>query len=167
MPDFPRGEWKKGQPEPDVTKLTARPVQSGSSCYLDEDTFERLAASVIAQLKGAGKECAKTELEIFSLRKMDKARTKVVYYRNVTVTSLEQASTAWHAGCQNIPELAALDWSKDKSEKTKKWVCSLLNHAPQVVVVHQSKFYGEQGRNLQPVPSTDRTITLGSSSYVD
>jgi hypothetical protein len=31
MPDFPRGEWKKGQPEPDVTKLTARPVQSGSS----------------------------------------------------------------------------------------------------------------------------------------
>jgi hypothetical protein len=32
MPDFPRGEWKKGQPEPDVTKLTARPVQSGSSC---------------------------------------------------------------------------------------------------------------------------------------
>lgn len=88
--------------------------------YLDEDTFERLAASVIAQLKGAGKECAKTELEIFSLRKMDKARTKVVYYRNVTVTSLEQASTAWHAGCQNIPELAALDWSKDKSEKTKK-----------------------------------------------
>ena len=32
MPDFPRGEWKKGQPEPGVTKLTARPVQSGSSC---------------------------------------------------------------------------------------------------------------------------------------
>ena len=32
MPDFPRGEWKKGQPEPDVTKLTARPLQSGSSC---------------------------------------------------------------------------------------------------------------------------------------
>ena len=51
--------------------------------------------------------------------------------------------------------------------KNFKWVCSLLNHAPQVVVVHQSKFYGEQGRNLQPVPSTDRTITLGSSSYVD
>ena len=50
MPDFPRGEWKKGQPEPDVTKLTARPVQSGSSCHLDEATarntfFRGLAAS--------------------------------------------------------------------------------------------------------------------------
>jgi hypothetical protein len=66
--------------------------------------------------------------------------------------------------------LAILADQCDSNEKRAilfKWVCSLLNHAPQVVVVHQSKIYGEQGRNLQPVPSTDRTITLGSSSYVD
>jgi len=86
--------------------------------YQKEDSFKQLAASVVEQLKGLGTENAKAELEIFSLRKMDKARTKVVYYRNVTVASLEQASMAWHAGCQNIPPLAARDWSKDKSEKT-------------------------------------------------
>ena len=86
--------------------------------YRQKDSFERLAASVIEQLKGSGTEIAKAELEIFSLRKMDKARTKVVYYRNVTVASLEQSSTEWHAGCRNIPELAALCWSKDKNEKT-------------------------------------------------
>ena len=88
--------------------------------YQKEDSFKRLAASVIEQLKGLGVENAKAELEIFSLRKMDKARTKVVYYRNVTVSLLEQASAAWHTGCQNIPPLAVRDWSKDKNEKTGK-----------------------------------------------
>lgn len=88
--------------------------------YRQEDSFERIAASVIAQLKGLGTKITKAELEIFSLRKMDKARTKVVYYRNVTVASLEQSSTDWQAGCRNIPTLAALCWSKDKNEKTGK-----------------------------------------------
>jgi hypothetical protein len=95
-------------------------VQPQDISWQNEDTFEQLAASVIEQLKGLGTESAKAELEIFSLRKMDKARTKVVYYRNVTVASLEQASAAWHEGCQNIPVLAVRDWSKDKNEKTGK-----------------------------------------------
>ena len=46
MPDFPRGEWKKGQPEPDVTKLTARPVQSGSSCENLGEWFDRDESTV-------------------------------------------------------------------------------------------------------------------------
>jgi len=95
-------------------------VQQQDVSYQNEDTFERLAASVIEQLKGTGTESAKAELEIFSLRRMDPARIKVVYYRNITVASLERASVAWHAGCRNIPELAARDWSKDKNEKTGK-----------------------------------------------
>ena len=95
-------------------------VQRQDDSYQQEDSFERLASSVIEQLKGSGTEVAKTELEIFALRKMDKARTKVVYYRNVTVASLEQESAAWHAGCRNIPGLAARDWSKDKNGKTGK-----------------------------------------------
>jgi hypothetical protein len=86
--------------------------------YQNEDTFERLSASVIGQLKGVGTEIAKAELEIFSLRKMNKAQTKVVYYRNITVAWLAEASIEWHAGCQNIPELTVRGWSKDKSEKT-------------------------------------------------
>lgn len=86
--------------------------------YLNEDTFERLAATVIEQLKGAETEIAKAELEIFSLRKMNKAQTKVVYYRNITVALLEQASTMWGAGCRNIPKLTVRSWSKAKNEKT-------------------------------------------------
>ena len=88
--------------------------------YQKEDKFERLAKSVIQQLRGQGGAVPDEQLEIFSLRKMDKARTKVVYYRNITVASLEEASVLWHEGCQNIPALDVRDWSEDKNEKTKK-----------------------------------------------
>lgn len=81
------------------------------------ENFEHLAKTVIAQLKGTGKKVAEAELNIFSLRKMDKARTKVVYYRNITVDSLEKASMFWHEGFQNIPNLNICDWSKDKNDK--------------------------------------------------
>ncbi|KAF0189584.1 MAG: hypothetical protein FD168_839 [Desulfobulbaceae bacterium] len=87
---------------------------------LREDKFERLAESVIEQLKGLGRGAAEAELEIFSLRKMDKARTKVVYYRNTTVASLETASKIWHDGCRNIPSLDIGDWSEAKDEQTGK-----------------------------------------------
>lgn len=85
------------------------------------EKFEHLAKTVIDQLKGTGKAVAEAELNIFSLRKMDKARTKVVYYRNITVGSLENASKAWHDGFQNIPDLNICDWSEDKNEKGKSF----------------------------------------------
>ena len=88
--------------------------------YQKEDKFERLAKSVINQLKGQGKDVSNEQLEIFSLRKMNKAQTKVVYYRNITVASLEDASAAWQEGCQNIPALDVRDWSKNNNEKTGK-----------------------------------------------
>ena len=102
-----------------LTKLFGAQKQKEDP-YQKEDRFERLAKSVIAQLKGQGNSAFDAQLEIFSLRKMDKARTKVVYYRNATVESLEEASALWHEGCQNIPTLDMQDWSEDKNEKTGK-----------------------------------------------
>jgi len=87
---------------------------------LRTEKFELLAKSVIEQLKGLGRGKAAAELELFSLRKMDKARTKVVYYRNATVASLEMASKVWHQGCRNIPSLNIRDWHKEKDEQTGK-----------------------------------------------
>lgn len=92
----------------------------GAQFDLGAEKFEQLAKSVTDQLKGLGRDAAEAELEIFSLRKMDKARTKVVYYRNATVASLEMASKAWHEGCRNIPSLDVRDWSKKKNEQTGK-----------------------------------------------
>lgn len=86
-----------------------------------EEKFEHLAKTVIDQLKGTGEAVTEAELNIFSLRKMDKARTKVVYYRNITVGSLEKASKAWHDGFQNLPDLNICDWSEDKNEKGRSF----------------------------------------------
>ena len=84
---------------------------------LAEQKFKTLAESVIAQLEGTGEEAKDSDLEIFSLRKMDKARTKVVYYRNTTVASLEAASRAWDAGFKNIPPLDIRTKGNSKNEK--------------------------------------------------
>jgi hypothetical protein len=89
---------------------------------LNMEKFERLAQTVISQLKGTGKAATEaTELNIFSLRKMDKARTKVVYYRNITIDSLEEASKDWHEGFQNVPVLDIRDWSVTKNDKGKNF----------------------------------------------
>jgi hypothetical protein len=108
-------------PEPG-TKITLTKMFGAQedNSYEKKDTFERLAKTVIGQLQGLGGAVADAELEIFSIRKMDKARTKVVYYHNTTITSLEKASKEWQEGCQNIPSLDVRDWSQDKSEKTGK-----------------------------------------------
>jgi len=90
------------------------------NAYQREDKFEQLSQSVVKQLQGLGQTALDSQLELFSLRKMDKARTKVAYYRNVTLESLEDASTAWHEGCQNIPTLNVWDWSEVKNKKTGK-----------------------------------------------
>ena len=88
---------------------------------LAEQKFEKLAQSVIGQLKGTGKTEISSELEIFSLRKMDKARTKVVYSRNITVATLEASSRAWHEGFLNIPNLDIRAWSETKNDKGKSF----------------------------------------------
>ena len=86
---------------------------------LAEQKFTKLSESVIRHLKGLGGTARNDLIEIFSLRKMDKARTKVVYYRNTSITMLETASREWQDGCKNIPSLDIKDWSA-KDEKTKK-----------------------------------------------
>lgn len=88
---------------------------------LSEQKFQDLSKSVIDQLKGTGEGAKDGDIEIFSLRKVDNARTKVVYYRNTTVGSLEAASREWDAGFKNIPPLDIRTWSDEKDEKGKSY----------------------------------------------
>lgn len=87
----------------------------------EESKFEELSESVISQLRGTGQDAKDAAIEIFSLRKMDKARTKVVYYRNTTVASLEAASRAWNTGFKNFPPLDVRTWSAEKNERGKSY----------------------------------------------
>lgn len=111
--------YPRALPEKKITLAKMFGAQEDSA-YEKLDTFENLSKTVIEQLKGLGTVLASGELEIFSIRKMDKARTKVVYYHNTTVKALEQASASWHKGCKNIPLLDLQDWSKDTAERTGK-----------------------------------------------
>ena len=43
-------------------------------------------------------------IQIFILRKIDKARTKVVYTRQTDSYELEKCSEEWYCGCKNIPK---------------------------------------------------------------
>ena len=80
--------------------------------------FEEYAKEIIAGLRGLAKPMKEIELQIFSLRKMDKARTKVMFHRNYTAQRMADAATEWQAGCKNIPNIFWRVWGEEKG----KWL---------------------------------------------
>jgi hypothetical protein len=80
--------------------------------------FEEYAKEVIAGLRGLAKPMKEIELQIFSLRKMDKARTKVVFHRNYTAQRMADAAAEWQDGCYNIPNIIWRVWGEEKG----KWI---------------------------------------------
>lgn len=83
-----------------------------------EARFANAAKSVIDGLKASAKDLNAIELRVFSLKKMDKARTKVVFHRNYTAQRLVDASRQWETGCTNIPDISIRVWSDKKGEWT-------------------------------------------------
>lgn len=80
--------------------------------------FENYAKDVIACLEGVKRNLKDVELRIFSLRKMDKARTKVVFHRNYSAQRLADAAIEWQQGCANIPLLEFKTWGEEKGKTT-------------------------------------------------
>lgn len=80
------------------------------------ERFESYASDVINCLYGLGTNLRNIELHVFSLRKMDKARTKIVFQRNYTAQRLEYAAKEWQQGCSNIPPIQVMAWGKEKGK---------------------------------------------------
>lgn len=78
--------------------------------------FENYAKDVVACLKGAAQALKEIELRIFSLRKMDKARTKVVFHRNYSAQRMADAAIEWQKGCANIPSIEFKSWGEEKGK---------------------------------------------------
>ena len=78
--------------------------------------FAEYARDVIVQLKGINKDLKQVEIHVFSLRKMDKARTKVVFHRNYSAERLATAAADWQTGCDNIPAIRISAWGDNKGE---------------------------------------------------
>lgn len=78
--------------------------------------FVAYAKDVVSQLKGINVDLKRVEIHVFSLRKMDKARTKVVFQRNYSAERLANAATDWQMGCDNIPTIRIPTRSEENGE---------------------------------------------------
>lgn len=77
----------------------------GSSKNLEESFTTRSEKFVQELIKSKDPEVDSQAkwIQIFILRKIDKARTKVVYTRQTNPYELEACSEAWNCGCKNLP----------------------------------------------------------------
>lgn len=69
-------------------------------------SFEMAAETFIEEIKKTkipGTDPMSERIQYFVLRKLDKARTKIVYSYNISPREIEKRSEQWTAGCQNIP----------------------------------------------------------------
>lgn len=57
----------------------------------------------LRKTKEAGTDSNSKQIRVFVLRKIDKARTKVIYTRQTDADELERCSEAWTCGCANLP----------------------------------------------------------------
>lgn len=69
-----------------------------------EARFENIAKEFIKTLTGLPAEEKPDSIQIFTIRKMDKARSKVIFTRNCSPEQLIQAAESWEKGCLNTPE---------------------------------------------------------------
>jgi hypothetical protein len=91
------------------SKLPEIPGQHGCAALFGgigaETHFEKAAENFIRVFKGLTPEKKPEYIQVFSIRKMDRARSKIVFTRNMTLDGFITAAEAWQAGCQNIPQL--------------------------------------------------------------
>lgn len=79
--------------------------------------FTHTAADVTKALKGQiAKEKNDIPINVFALRKMDKARTKIVFDRRYTAKGLIEAASTWQLGCSNVPKCIIRHWGAHKGE---------------------------------------------------
>ena len=102
-------------------QLPKMPVQltsllGASAEAVDIRSFSVLAKQVIDCLSGITPDLNQVELEVFALRKMDKARTKVVFHRNLSAQKLKERADSWQHGCENIPNIRFKEWGEKKGD---------------------------------------------------
>jgi len=69
-----------------------------------ESRFERVAEEFVATFRGIPPKQQPDYINVFAIRKMDKARSKVVFTRNCSPEQLIAAAKEWETGCRNTPE---------------------------------------------------------------
>ncbi|MEA1960310.1 MAG: hypothetical protein U9N81_03285 [Bacillota bacterium] len=69
-----------------------------------EARFENIAKDFIKALRGIPIHEKPDSIQIFTIRKIDNGRSKVIFTRNCSPEQFIQAAESWEEGCRNIPE---------------------------------------------------------------
>ena len=70
-----------------------------------EARFENIAKEFIKALRGIPTHEKPDSIQIFTIRKIGKGRSKVIFSRNCSPEQLIKAAENWEIGCSNIPEI--------------------------------------------------------------
>lgn len=79
-------------------------VSQADSSAQAEVRFEKIAKDFVRTLKGLPAKDKPEFIQIFTIRKLDKARSKVIFTCNCSPDQLIQAAEDWENGCRNTPE---------------------------------------------------------------
>lgn len=104
---------------PSVLPKTPVPIVSMFGCSNrteneKEVLFALCASDVVKSLQGLSTSLPNIEIKIFAFRKMDKARTKVIFHRNITAESLVVFAKEWERACSNVPIIHIKEWGDRK-----------------------------------------------------
>jgi len=123
----------------------------------EDKSFQHLAKEVVDSLQGITHDLNQVTMQVFALRKMDKARTKVVFHRNVTAQRLKERAEAWQRGCSNLPPLCFCDWGKNKGELLR---LTPETPAPLEIADCLNRIWKRDGSTVSEVRTLDRTIGI-------
>ncbi len=70
-----------------------------------EARFVDIASEFMKSIRGLPPKEVPKNMHVFAVRKMDKARTKVVFNRNYSPEWVVDAAKKWQQGCENLPDL--------------------------------------------------------------
>ena len=70
-----------------------------------EARFENVAKEFVKAFRGLPSDQKPEMMQMFTIRKIDKARSKVLFTHNSTPEQLIQATENWSTGCRNLPKL--------------------------------------------------------------
>ena len=90
-----------------------------------EDRFTAIAKEFSKTMRGIPSAEKPESIRIFVLRKMDKARTKVIYQYYTNPDYLLSSAEKWEVGCNNVPELR---WARNRCTPFPAKVPDILNN---------------------------------------
>lgn len=102
------------------------------STETNDEQFAALSERVTAALRGGIKETADSEIRVFVLAKMDKARTKVLTSSRFSAEHVIQSAQNWQVGCRNLPVIEVRCFGKNKGDKAV-WSKTLIPFPVEVI----------------------------------